>query len=179
MECFVGVDVGFTGGIAALLDGAPLPLLFPMPTVKYNVKRRRDGATKDGVDTELATSRLVVIFEELKQHNPYVLIEKPQIMPGQGVVSQAKFWGQFTEIRGVLVTLRIPFEDVHPATWKADIFRGQGRASDDESQKEKSRLRAINGYPLLAERLNAKNTHGLAEALLIAEYLKRRRGAPF
>jgi hypothetical protein len=187
-SCFVGIDPGFTGGLAAIIDGAPVPCLFEMPTVEYEVTRRRKGASKQGTETELATNRLVTIFESLKQHSPFVMIEKAQVRPatggkGQGVVSQAKFFGQYTEIRGVLYALRIPFEPVHPATWKADVFRGQTRADEDENEsaKELSRLKAIQLFPMLAERLALKKTHGLAEALLIASFAQRRHGsqAPF
>jgi hypothetical protein len=183
MGCFVGIDVGFTGGIAAIIDGAPMPCLFDMPTIGFEVTRRRNGKQAKGTETELATSKLVAIFEELKQHSPFVMIEKAQVRPatggkGQGVVSQAKFFGQFTEIRGVLYAMRIPFEPVHPATWKADVFRGQTKADDDESEnaKELSRQKAIQLFPLLADRLALKKTHGLAEALLIADFGRRRHG---
>lgn len=186
-QTFVGVDVGFTGGIAALIEGAPMPCLWEMPVYRFEVKRRRQGRTVDGIETELETYRLVTIFEGLKEHNPFVLIEKAQVRPatggkvGQGVVSQARFYGQMTEIRGVLYALKIPFELVHSSTWKADVFRGQTRAEEDESDnaKEASRMKAIQMYPMLAERLALKKTHGLAEALLIADYALRRHGAPF
>jgi hypothetical protein len=185
-ECFVGVDCGFTGGVAALIAGAPMPSLWEMPVVQFEVTRVRNKKRVSGVETELATSRLVTIFESLREYNPFVLIEKAQVRPatggkGQGVVSQAKFFGQFTEVRGVLYALRIPFEAVHPATWKADIFHGQTKADDADElgAKEIARQKAIQLYPTMASRLALKKSHGMAEALLIAHYAARRFTAPF
>lgn len=187
--CFVGIDCGFTGGICALPNHGGDPLLWEMPTISFEVSRVRQGKRKQGTKTELSTSRIVNIFEELRAHDPFVILEKAQVRPaggpgkrGQGVVSQAEFFGQFTEIRGVLYAMKIPFEAVHPATWKAEIFRGQTRADGDEndSAKEAARLKAIQLFPQLAQRLALKKTHGLAEALLIACYGKRRFAeAPF
>lgn len=182
-NCHVGIDVGYSGGLAAIIDGQPLPCLFEMPTVEYTVKRRRGGETKAGTETELDTARVVTILEELKrQFVPFVTLEKAQVRPAQGVVSGSKFFGQYTEIRGVLHALKIPFEPVHPATWKADVFRGQTQSDDDDESvraKEVSRLKAIQLFPILSQRLALKKTHGIAEALLIAWYGRRRMEAPF
>lgn len=191
--CFVGIDVGFTGGIAAIVEGAPMPALWDMPASSFTVKKRRkvksaEGTSVksiDGTETVLDVQRIKTIFESLMEYEVFVLIETAQVrpaMPGkkqaQGVVSQAKFYGQMTEIRGLLVGLGIAFEQVHSATWKADIFRGQIR-SDEESAKEQSRLKAIQMFPVLASRLQLKKTHGVAEALLIADWGRRRHFAPF
>lgn len=183
-RCYVGIDVGYTGGVAALIDGAPMPCLWEMPVNQYEVKRVRGGVRKAGTETELSTSRLITILESLREHEPFVMVEKAQVRPatgghGQGVVSQSKFFGQFTEIRGVLYALRIPFEAVASSTWKAQIFAGQGRADDTEGAKEQARIKAIQLYPMMAERLALKKTHGIAEALLIARYAKLRESAPF
>lgn len=159
-----------------------MPALWEMPTVQYGVKRLRNGRRTPGVETELNTARIAAIFESLREYDTFVTLEKAQVRPatggqGQGVVSQAKFFGQFTEIRGILTALKIPFECVHAATWKAAMFRGQTHADDDG--KEASRLKAIQLYPMLSERLALKKSHGLAEALLIADYGQRRHYAPF
>ncbi|GEM_PF-1430571 len=191
-RCWVGIDCGFTGGIAAIIDGAPMPSLWEMPTTQYSVSRVRKGKRVEGTETELATHRVVMLLEELRNYDPFVFIEKAQLRPatqngdrkGQGVVSQAKFFGQFTELRGVLYAMKISFEPVHPATWKANIFHGQTRTNGDEeseSAKEIARQKAIQLFPVCAQKLSLKKSHGMAEALLIAEYGRRRNDvdAPF
>jgi hypothetical protein len=196
VACWVGIDIGLDGGIAALIDGAPMPAVFAMPTTETPVKRRRKGKVVDGIERDIDGERIGRIFAQLKEQatEMYVMIERAQFRSvhgggsacyacgqpipekgkkrGQGLLSQAKFYGQYRQIIGILQVLGIPFEDVHPATWKADVFRG---ASD----KTDARMKASQLFPALAERLSLKKNDGLAESVLLADYGRRRRNAPF
>lgn len=187
---FIGIDPGFTGGIAAIIGGAPMPALFDMPTIQYHVNRTRQGKRKEVTETELDNAKLLHIFRTLANQcgEIFAIVEKAQVRPatgpggkGQGVVSQAKFYGQYTAICMALTACGIGYEVVASATWKCDMFRGQTHSADDDgpSAKEIARLKAIQLYPVLAERLALKKTHGLAEALLIATYAFRKVSAPF
>jgi hypothetical protein len=72
--------------------------------------------------------------------------------------------------------MKIPLQDVHSSTWKADVFRGA-------SSKDDARVKASQLFPAVANKLTLKKNDGLAEALLIADYGRRRRisadNAPF
>lgn len=174
---FVGIDCGFTGGIAALIKGAPMPLLFEMPTVSFAVKRVRNRVSKLGTKTELNDAAVLAILREVASYGKlFVMLEKAQVRPDQGTVSSAEFMGQYYAMRMACVALGLAYEPVHPATWKSDIFRGQTRGDGDA--KEASRAKAIQLYPMLASRLSLKKTHGLAEALLIARYGQMRFNSP-
>ena len=183
MTSFAGVDVGLDGGLAVIAGvGAALSYgghvavtvdLTPMPTlsVKTRTKTKR----------EINTSELASWLRALNP-DTFVLVEKPQLRPAfyrddrgdlhvnQGVQSQANFLAQGRLIEGMLVALMIPHEFVHPATWKADVFRGQ--AARD---KDAARQKAMQLFPQLADRFKNRNSHGLAEALLLADYCRRRR----
>lgn len=188
MITYVGIDVGLDGAIAALIEGQPMPCLFPMPTLDVKVKRKG----KDGVKRVLDAARVCGIFRKLQeQFTLMVLIETAQLRPamiasghvcprcnrehmiaGQGIASQAEFIGQFREIRGILRGLAIPFDEIHPATWKKDVFHGR-------SEKLDARIVAGNLYPTVADKMSLKKNDGLAEALLLADYAKRHRESSF
>ena len=195
-EAFVGVDIGLDGGIAALVDGAPIPVLFEMPTRSIKAKKKRAGVMTEVNERFLDEDKLLSIFRQLAaQFSLVVMLERPQIrgsqwadhpcpiciqrgikskhmLPGQSVTAEVKFMGQYDFIRGVLKTMGVAFEDVHPSTWKADVFHGR-------SEKIDALVLARQMFPTVADRLALKKNDGLAEALLLADYLRRRRCAPF
>jgi len=184
---FLGIDVGLDGAIAAIAPGAPMPAIFPMPTYTVEVTKKRKGKTVKVDERRLDESRVLSILEQLRDQatDLYVLIERPQLRPaaagatpcplcgmskGQSLTAQVKFHGQFDVIRGMLLTLKVPFEDIHPATWKADVFHGT-------SDKTDARTKAAQLYPAIASKLTRVKDDGLAEAVLLADYAKRRRNA--
>jgi hypothetical protein len=68
---------------------------------------------------------------------------------------------------GVIAGLLLPVEMVHPRTWKATLMRDMGK------EKDASRVKAMQMYPLAAKNLSLKKHHGRADALLIATYGER------
>ncbi len=181
---WIGVDVGLDGGIAAVSEGmAPRVHAMPTDTVSTGPASR---PKKKRVVNGQSLRRIFVEFAAMANGGEvYVMIERPQLRPAvrhdsatgelkvnQGIVSQASFMEQFGLIRGVLIGLGIPYEDVHPATWKANIFHG---ASD----KTDARRLAASLFPVVAQRFELKKNDGLAEATLIAEYARRHHGAAF
>ncbi len=179
---WIGVDVGLDGGISAIEEGAP-PRIFSMPT-DVVVTGTKKKPTKRRV---VNGAKLRRIFCELREGatEVYAMIERPQLRPAvrrdpvtgelkvnQGVASQAAFMEQYGLIRGILIGLGVPYEDCHPATWKASIFHG---ASD----KTDARVLAASLFPDVAQRFERVKDDGLAEATLIAEYARRRHSAPF
>ena len=181
-NAWVGIDVGLDGAIAAIIDDEP-PLIFEMPTdtiksgtAKKPIKRR----VLNGFKVRRILQEIQVQVAEM-----YVLIERAQLRPAlrrdaatgevkvnQGVASQAMFMEQFGLLRGILIGLGIPHEDCHPASWKADVFRG---ASD----KTDARAKAAALFPSIADRFARVKDDGNAEAALIADYGRRRHSAPF
>lgn len=82
---------------------------------------------------------------------------------GMGVAGAFRFGGFFYALKAVLACCDVPYTLVTPASWKK--FHGL-KGSD----KERSRLRAIQLFPELSERLKRKKDQNRAEAALIAEY---------
>lgn len=187
MVAYLGVDVGLDGAIAVIPEGQS-PSLYEMPTL--TVEPKKSGGRKHRV---MDAARVVGIFrmQQSQFGTLYVLLEtaqlrpamvasghtcprcgKDHLFPGQGLASQAEFIGQFREIRGILRGLAIPFDEIHPSTWKGDVFHGR-------SEKLDARILAGQLYPAVADKMTLKKNDGLAEALLIADYAKRHRESAF
>ena len=93
------------------------------------------------------------------------MIEKVGAMPKQGVASTFKFGRSYGEIIGVVAAHKLRMDFVPPGVWK----RTFGLSKD----KDASRLKAMELFPQLRDRLTRKKDHNRAEALLIAEYARR------
>ena len=95
-------------------------------------------------------------------------LERVGAMPGQGVTSMFSFGTNFGFIQGVLQAYHIPFELVTPQKWKKEF----GVSGKNESVTVCKRL--FPGVSLLATEKCRKDSDGMAEALLMAEYARRR-----
>lgn len=146
----VGIDPGQSGGIASLIEQErDCVFLSAVPM----------GATEK--DTSDHLWQLYV--DSAAYGGIFAFIEKVHSMPKQGVASSFKFGMGYGFLRGCLVTIGIPFDDVTPQRWQKSMdcmTRGD---------KNVSKRRAQNLFPGL------KITHALADALLLAEFGRRAR----
>lgn len=149
---FIGIDPGATGAIASI---SPTGITFiDCPTIKQN------GKTKP--NPTLMASEL----SQLVTPNSIIIIENVHAMPGQGVSSMFSFGMGYGCWLGIIAALNIPVEFVTPQTWKKYYNLGP--------DKEASRAAALQLFPSQANELKLKKHHGRAEALLLAEFLRRK-----
>lgn len=96
------------------------------------------------------------------------MIEKVSAMPKQGVTSMFNFGRSYGFLRGLLVALQIPFEEVTPSRWQKDfgLLRG-GKDETNTKKKNRHKAKAQELFP------RQKITHGNADALLIAHFCSR------
>jgi crossover junction endodeoxyribonuclease RuvC len=94
-----------------------------------------------------------------------VAIEHVAARPGQGVSSMFRFGQAVGVIAGVAAALGTPIEWISPARWK----KAAGLGSD----KELSRLRAIDAWPQQARLFSRRKDHNRAEAALIAAWHRK------
>lgn len=96
-------------------------------------------------------------------------LEKVGAMPGQGVVSMFNFGQNFGFIQGLLVANKIPYQLVPPQTWKKEFsLSGDKQMSIDVCK------RLFPHTNLLPTSRSRKESDGMAEALLMAEYARRK-----
>ena len=104
--------------------------------------------------------------------NPVMVacVEKVGAHPGQGVTSMFSFGQSYGFILGVLAALGIGVQLVPPGTWKKEFsLIGKDKAASVEVCK-----RLFPGVNLLATDKCRKDSDGMAEALLMAEYARRK-----
>jgi len=152
MTIFIGIDPGVSGAIAILApDGVTF---FDMPVLEVKKKQTLDYAGLAG------------ILRPFSGCGAFVAVELVGSMPGQGVSSTFAFGRSYGAVLATLATLEIPYELVTPPVWKR-AFRLVG------CEKDESRAAALRLFPQCASDLRLKKHHGRADALLMAEYLRR------
>lgn len=145
-----GIDPGASGGIALLAQLGGLscaPMAYPIP------------------DTEKDTAELLC---EFAPHIRMAYIEAVHSMPKQGVASSFKFGRSYGFLRGLLIGLKIPFEEVSPQRWTKDMRLVGGKKGTEKKNLHRARCQEL--FP------HIKITHAIADALLLAEFGCRRQG---
>jgi len=158
----IGVDPGLDG-CAAAIDGHGTPIaLLDTPTLTIGGAR----ATRD-----YALPAMAAWLRQFTVLDTNVVIERQQAMPAvlrgrkQGTASSFATGKGFGVWLGLVVGLGLRYTLVHPARWRASMGLPRG------SGKEGSRHRAMQLFPSTDLRL--KKHEARAEALLMAEYLRR------
>ena len=154
---FIGIDPGLSGAIA-YLDEASVPRVFDMPVIK--IGKRHDYVVPN----------LVSFFLNLDEDpltNVLVGIESLHAMPssmcsGVGNFSLGRSSGVF---EGIFAALHIPFQKIPPKRWQKLFLDGMPH------EKGSSVVVAKRLFPGVD--LSLKRHHGRADALLIAEYMRR------
>jgi crossover junction endodeoxyribonuclease RuvC len=153
----LGLDPGTSGAIAAL-DGHEVALLADLPVHMLAAKGRGDRA-------ELDVHTLHTLIAGLGPIE-HVFVERVAARPGNGSVSMFRFGQACGAIYATLVVLGISITLVQPKAWQR--HHGIGPTPDA------ARQRAVQLYPAIAPRLARKADGNRADALLIADYGRRR-----
>lgn len=141
---YIGIDPGAKGGLAVIRDGGGITV------VPYE------------------KSRYIEILSRVPSDSVCCL-EHVHAMPGQGVTSMFNFGQTFGWVQGVLEAMGISYELVQPQKWKKEFSITGGKNSSIMVCK-----RLFPGVSLLPTERCGKDNDGMAEALLMAEYAKRR-----
>ena len=167
--CYVGVDPGLTGAVSAIYPDGRVAV-WDVPTIQY----RPGGKTKKGnpkTKTDYDGNRLAEIFFALAEdhHNgqaTLVVLENVAAMRRDTPVTAFSLGRSKGVIEAMLWAACLPYVQVSPSQWKPAMV---GRGAD----KEASRIRAQQLFPSVE--LGLKKHHGRAEALLIAEFYRRKQ----
>lgn len=143
---YIGIDPGKSGAMAVISEKLHKQLVIPFDEQKYIAKMR----ICIGLDCR-------------------VCLEHVGAMPGQGVTSMFNFGQNFGYIKGLLEAFQIPYELVRPQKWKKEF----GITGDKNSSVEVCK-RLFPGVSLRRTERCRKDDDGMAEALLMAEYARRR-----
>ncbi len=165
---FIGVDPGQSGGIASIDEttgpdgnGERVVRAVAMPKTERDILEefwflaRSDGQQRAMIE---------------KVHAFPAKPKKGERGSGQGVSSAFKFGMNYGFLRASLIASEIPFEDVLPQKWQREFGLVFPRARNLTITEKK------NFHKQAAQQLFPRMTitHAIADALLIAEYLRRR-----
>lgn len=135
----IGIDPGKSGGIAWCNLG--FMRAWPMPNTEKDISNLLSDMHFEG--------------------ETFCYLERVHAMPGQGVTSMFTFGQGYGFLRGCLVSLRIPFEEVRPQQWQKAL--NLSPKGDKNILKQKAQQL----FP------DQNVTLKTADALLIAEYGRR------
>lgn len=149
MSIYLGVDPGKSGAICSV-DSHGFP----------DIVIKADQTNRD----------ICKALKDTAEHNNVrkAVIESVSAMPNQGVASTFKFGESFGVLLGLLTASEIPFERVRPSVWCKEF--GLKRKLNESNTDWKNR------HKQLAQELfpGISITHATADALLIAEYCRRK-----
>lgn len=151
---YIGLDPGATGAMAALDHEGKVFLQVC----------RFKNCTKQEIDTELKRWRNM-------EGATVALLEKVSSSPQMGVVSAFTFGRGYGFLDGLLTANRIRFDEATPQKWQKPLGLIQGGRKLKQGSAEKKRIHKQKAQQLWPD---LKITLDMADALLIAEYLRRR-----
>ena len=171
---FIGIDPGQSGGIAILdrySDNAQLIVNhFPMPSTLYETA----SLVKEWIICNEYTSCRVAI--EKVHSRPATGKDGATV---QGIASTFKFGFNTGALHGMLALLGVPVEEVPPLIWMKGlaIHSGKKQQGSKAEWKEALRVRAQQLFPALpiwTEKRTLGKQRAICDALLIAEYCRRK-----
>lgn len=152
MKVCCGIDPG-KDGCLAILGYRDAPVLVPFDEAEYaDWLRRLALVTRNDVGGRVSC-----------------VVEHVGAMPGQGVTSCFSFGQNFGFILGLLTAFCIPYELVRPQKWKKEFS-----CTSDKNTSIEVAKRLFPEVDLRRTPQCRKPHDGKAEALLLAEYAKRR-----
>lgn len=151
---YIGIDPGKNGGIACIQKADNEHIIEIVPYSDENI---------------IGFIRKCDLVADINGEKIKCVLEKVNAMPNQGVVSMFNFGQNYGFIQGVLKAYNIPFELVPPAKWKKEFS-----VTSDKNTSIEVAKRLFPGVNLKATERCKKDHDGMAEALLMAEYARRK-----
>ena len=147
---YIGIDPGIKGGIAFIQADPPDCTVQAMPDYSDQDKLRNTFKT---------------VGDLIKSGSHFkVIIEKAGMRPYQSGKSTITTLTNYGILLGIFIAYEIPYEEISSMKWKKYFTLTKDKALSIKKAKEL--------FPNLAETIGKSD--GMAEALLIAEYGRRK-----
>jgi crossover junction endodeoxyribonuclease RuvC len=161
---FVGIDPGLTGAVALINSQGNILSIQPTPTLK--VKKGK------GTRNVYVESSMVTILDACRNAGTITMvgIENVHALPGQSITSMFNMGVGVGIWWGIIASLRLPVTRITAQAWKKALGIPTG------SEKSESAVRALQLFPranLMKSDRARVESDGMADALLIAEYVRR------
>jgi hypothetical protein len=163
----IGVDTGVTGGIGLLAEDRSSAIVLDMPVdiVTLKAKTKKGNKRTRGVYN---CDSIVEVFGELllDPSRLSLFVEKTNPMPGDRPLTAYSMGGGYWIWPMFAACFNVPCDTVAPRAWKTNMGL--------TSEKSHSQQLACRLFPALAAWCRCSSDDGRAEALLLAEYGRRR-----
>jgi crossover junction endodeoxyribonuclease RuvC len=143
---YIGIDPGAKGALAIINTGGE-----PIEIILFDAK------TYINAIADVSTFQCIAC------------VEKVGAWPGQGVTSMFTFGKNAGFIEGVLQSHGIPYQLIPPPTWKKEFQLNKSKQKSVDVCKK-----LFPKVSLLPTERCRKESDGMAEALLMAEYARRK-----
>lgn len=163
-DYFIGIDPGKTGGVVIVGTNGDIQDKLTMPLV---------------ADKEVDFGIIYNFLEPVAQQS-MALLEKVGAMPKQGVTSMFNFGQTYGGLKAILQILAnkydTPWALVTPQSWQKSLHEGVDKSMDAKKRSLMAFQRLYPGIDLRASNRCKIPHSGLVDALLIAEYGRRKYG---
>lgn len=160
----VGFDPGKTGAIVVVETyGGKLWGSMRMPLIGAGTRQRIDGRAVCAFLKDIP-------YTQLSPHT--FAYERVHSMPTDSVVSAFTFGKATGQVIGLAEALGFSMVEIAPTDWQKVMLRHQPRGTS-ALRKKSAALVASDLFPGLAEDLRVKANWGIADAALLAEYMRR------
>ena len=164
---WIGLDPGNTGAMVALNERYNVVYAASFPLMNIGTSKTK-RMMLDAVEFSCDLRNLLD-----REGAQYVVLEKAQAMPGQGMSSMFQYGRGFGMLEMALAALRVPYELVHPTRWQKAVLKGVA------GRDTKARAIAVCRHRLpdldLTPGRKRKPDEGLADAACMALYAMERR----
>lgn len=145
-EVFMGIDPGKKGGIGVISHYNGIVSAYPY-----------------------SPHKLKNILEMYESEFTIVYVEKAHSMPGESHLSSFSYGEGYGKILGLLEGFDTPYEEIMPQRWKKHFSLNKDKQKSIETCEH-----LFPNVNLLPTPQCRKKSDGMAEALLLAEYCRRR-----
>ena len=164
MTTYIGIDPGLKGAISCKGPASDEPVVIPTPTTKVGSKLQYDIG-----------SIVSIIWSLAHDGQCFAAVEKlhPMRLEHGGVQANYQRGRALAVWEVALVAAKIPYELVAPRTWQKVMHAGTPEG-DTKERSIVAAKRLFPGVSLLPTTRCRKESDGMAEALLLMEYGRRR-----
>lgn len=159
---FIGIDPGTSGGIAVIGNGIKT---YNIPNEEIELFRVLEKVVKPNCH--------ITIEQQIPR--PTRLLDRQTGKWTQSILkSTCVLYGQYLQIRGMLVALEVRFNPVVPETWQRGLqIPGKKQSENNHAWKSRLKKKAQELFP------ETKVTLKTCDALLLAEYQRRQSSRSF
>lgn len=165
---YIGIDPGKKGGITVIINDRLEIYLMPIIESDIsNIFRIVSFLIFSPAPAGMTVEEYKLSEEYKNRDKAKAIIEAVHAFPGQGVTSMFTFGRGYGFLRGCLVSLGIPFEEVSPRKWQSYFGLSKNKGETQPDYKKRILQKAQNMFP------NSSVALQTADSLMLAEYLRR------